>query len=224
MINPEKERKSSSAQIEEILKKYNISPPPSPSFEVTIFDNTGKENFTLMQLLRLSSDMFLKHPLKELRNAEKRAIYALKHGGRPRSRREVGEIREQFSSKEEQLRQSIGLILATIVNNPEGNFFWSKDGLKIEGTAVSPLPEEISWWGWVYNLFQKGKGNFLVTEDGRFDSRIYAFFLMRRRAHFGEIGSEELGKFTAELALLVGEEEGFIFREIARLFPPKRSS
>jgi hypothetical protein len=226
MINPEKERKFSSVEIEEILKKYNISPPPSPSFEVTISDNTRKETFTLMQLLQLPSDMFLKHSLEELLNAEERAIRALKHGGRRRPRREVRQIREQFSSKEEQLRQSIGLILATIVCNPGRNFLWSKDGLRVEDTVILPSPEEISWWGWVYNLFQRQreKGNFLVTEDGRFDPRIYAFFLMRRRAYLGEIDSEKLAKFTAELTPLVGEEEGFIFGEIARMFPPKRGS
>lgn len=188
--------------------------------EIQFSDHT--QPLSLKSALNKPQKELVTAPLGILKTAETFAVQAKRHG-RPKSKREIGDIREQFTWAASKLLspEGVGRILATIILNSGQKARWVREGLDClveNGQWRLPSKEEEKWWGWLYRQKQKGENVEGWFKDRFVVNLFHANYVMRVRR--SELPPKEFDEFLRMIDPLVPDEGELprIFKEITKTF------
>lgn len=182
-----------SAALEEIGKKYNISPLPSLETRVNLSGGHA-ESLTLREVLALGWEQLLRYSLKAFEIEERKASGSLKQ--------------RVLAKKKDWLRKGVGETLAAIVLNPGLTFRWTSSGPVGDGNWQTPSPQESEYWGWAHGLSRVNVDNNLVLREIP-----HAVFIMRAMARDQAevqgrpVKDSDLHAFLEQIGDLMGQEE-----------------
>lgn len=205
-----------------ILEEFDIPVVQATTLKSEIQFSDHNQPLSLKSALNKPQKELVTAPLGILKTAETFAVQAKRHG-RPKSKREIGDIREQFTRAASKLLspEGVGRILATITLNSGQKARWVREGLDClveDGQWRLPSKEEEKWWGWLYRQKQKGENVEGWFKDRFVVNLFHANYVMRVRR--SELPSKEFDEFLGMIDPLVPDEGELprIFKEITKTF------